>query len=80
MEEKERKHNSLAKLSGYPNQTVGTRVDEDLNERLIKNEPCAHDVPFSREPLLSWQTGHRRLWLCAAISERAKRSETNDPI
>jgi hypothetical protein len=38
MQEKERKHNSLAKLSGYSNQTVGTRVDEDLNERLIKND------------------------------------------
>jgi hypothetical protein len=28
----------LAKFSGFPNQTVGTGVDEDLNERLIKND------------------------------------------
>jgi hypothetical protein len=36
--EEGRKYNSLAKFSGFPDQTVGTEVDEVLNERLIKSD------------------------------------------
>jgi hypothetical protein len=35
--EEGKKHNSLAKFPGFPDQTVETEVDENLNERLIKN-------------------------------------------
>jgi hypothetical protein len=52
--EEGRKHNSLAKFSVFPDQTVGTRVDEDLNERLIKNDQARdfNPPPSVHRPIL----------------------------
>jgi hypothetical protein len=50
-----RKYNSLAKFSGFPDQTVGTEVGEDLNERLIKNDQARdfNASPTTLCPILS---------------------------
>jgi hypothetical protein len=75
-----RKHNSLAKFSGFPNQTVGSGVDEDLNERLIKHEPFAHGSLFRVNRSLSWLTVHRKLWLCRHFKVQVSEANRNDPV